>query len=298
MNPFNVTVQPGRYVLAVSGGVDSMVLLNLLQDRPDVQLTIAHFDHGIRADSVEDRRLVETAARFYGLPFVYHVAELGPKASEAAARNTRYEFLQTVRQAAAAQAIITAHHQDDVLETAILNMLRGTGRQGLSALRSRSGLERPLLHVPKIDIVKYAQERDLIWREDSTNEDETYMRNYVRRQVVPRLDSEARNKFMDIIEDNRRINQALDQELIHHLHYQTQAHTIDKRWFASLPHNVAREVMAMWLREHGLRSFDSKTLERLTVHAKTQAAGQRVNIFQDHWLRIQGDHLALSRDEV
>lgn len=291
-------MEPGQYVLAVSGGVDSMVLLNLLQQQPGVRLTVAHFDHGIRDDSVDDRRLVQSAARFYGIPFVYHEAELGEGASEAAARKARYEFLQKVRSASGARAIITAHHQDDLLETAILNMLRGTGRRGLHSLRNRSGLIRPLLWVPKIDIVNYARDRDLIWREDSTNNDERYARNYVRQRIMPRLDNAARGKFMDIINQSQLVNDELDQQLVHALHLQPEAHRIDRRWFASLPHSVAREVMATWLREHGLRDFDRATLERLVVHAKTQAAGQRVDILRNHWLHIHGDHLSFSRDTL
>ncbi len=297
MKALDVIVPPGQYVLAVSGGVDSMVLLNLLQQQPGLRLTVAHFDHGIREDSMEDRRLVQQAAQFYGLPFVYHLGHLGAESSEATARTARYKFLRSVQHAAGAQAIITAHHQDDVLETAILNKVRGTGRKGLSALNNRSDMVRPLLHLPKTEIVKYAQHKDLVWREDSSNHDETYLRNYVRHRVLPKFDADARGRLLDIIEGNRQINKALDAELINQLHYQPAAHTLDKRWFASLPHAVAREVMATWLREHGLTSFDRSTLERLTVKAKTQAAGQRIDVLQNHWLFVHGDHLALSRDE-
>ncbi len=298
MIKLDITVAPGHYVLAVSGGVDSMVLLNLLKQQPGVKLTIAHYDHGIRDDSADDRRLVQAAARFYGVPVVYHEGNLGVGASEASARQARYDFLQAVRKASNARAIITAHHQDDVLETAILNMLRGTSRRGLSSLQSKTDIVRPMLHIPKADIVAYAQARDLIWREDSTNSDETYLRNYVRQRIIPRIDPDSRGKFMDIINRSQAINQELDAELINQLHFQPKTKTLDKRWFAGLPHSVAREVMAMWLREHGLRNFDRRTLERLTVHAKTLAAGQNINVFQHHWLRINGDHLALSRDEV
>lgn len=297
MNISSVNLAPGRYVLAVSGGVDSMVLLNLLLLNSDVKLTVAHFDHGIREDSQEDRRLVQAAAGFYGLPFVYHQGQLGANASEAVARKARYGFLRSVQTAASAQAIITAHHQDDVIETAILNMLRGTNRRGLSSLQSRSDIIRPLLHVSKAEILEHAQRHDLIWREDSTNLDIMFRRNYVRQQIIPRLDAGARARLLDIIADNLRINQELDQELINQLHYQQQAHTINKTWFASLPHAVAREVMATWLREHGLSSFDKRTLERLTVMAKTQAVGQRINVFQKHWMDIKGDHLALTTAE-
>src|SRR4051794_19867846 len=122
-----VLPKPGSYVVAVSGGVDSMALLHYLQTRPGIKLTVAHFDHGIRDDSPEDRKLAQEVAKSYKLPFVYHEGRLGGEASEATARAARYDFLNKVRRSSQAQAIITAHHQDDLLETAILNMLRGTG---------------------------------------------------------------------------------------------------------------------------------------------------------------------------
>src|SRR6266542_1461422 len=147
-----VRVSPGKYVVAVSGGVDSMVLLDLLRQKPKLELVVSHFDHGIRPDSEEDRRLVQRIARAYGLPFVYARGNLGPKAGEALAREARYAFLRRVQQEQGAKAIITAHHQDDMLETAIMNLLRGTGRRGLSSLKSREGLLRPLLNWTKKDI--------------------------------------------------------------------------------------------------------------------------------------------------
>src|SRR4051812_28994279 len=102
-------VPAGRYVVAVSGGVDSMVLLDLLARQPDLQLTVAHLDHGIREDSIKDRQLVQQVAQTHGLPFVYNRVELGAGTSEAAARQARYEFLHQVRRNSLAQAIITAH---------------------------------------------------------------------------------------------------------------------------------------------------------------------------------------------
>ena len=134
-----------------------------------MRLTVAHYDHGIRSDSAEDRRLVQALAREYGLPFVYHSGRLGTGASEAVARQARYGFLHAVRRASAAQAVITAHHQDDVLETAILNLLRGTGRRGLGSLKSTDVVKRPLMAVSKNELLRYAEREGLRWREDSTN---------------------------------------------------------------------------------------------------------------------------------
>src|SRR5690348_2939142 len=120
--------KPGNYVVAVSGGVDSVVLLDILSKQPGLKLTIAHFDHGIRNDSYKDRQFVEGLAKKYQLLFVYKEGSLG-KASEAKAREARYEFLRKAQKDSGSQAIITAHHQDDLLETAILNMLRDSSRK-------------------------------------------------------------------------------------------------------------------------------------------------------------------------
>ena len=88
-----VQLEPGKYVVAVSGGVDSMSLLHALKDLPDVELVVAHFDHGIRPDSAQDRELVQKIADEYGLSFEYTQGHLGKDASEEQARKARYEFL-------------------------------------------------------------------------------------------------------------------------------------------------------------------------------------------------------------
>src|SRR5580704_3560158 len=112
-----VLPKSGSYVVAVSGGVDSVVLLHRLQKQPGLRLVVAHFDHGMREDSAEDRRFVKALAQAYGAPFVYDEGHLGSGTSEAEAREARYNFLRRVQAASDAQAIVTAHHQDDLLET-------------------------------------------------------------------------------------------------------------------------------------------------------------------------------------
>jgi tRNA(Ile)-lysidine synthase len=195
----------GSYVVAVSGGVDSVALLHMLARRPGLKLTVAHYDHGIRPDSAEDRRHVQYFARAHGLPFVYETGQLGSDASEATARRARYDFLHRVRQASGAGAVITAHHQDDLLETIILNLLRGTGRRGLSSLKSTDVVKRPLLHLPKNELLRYAAEQGLVWREDSTNADPRYLRNYIRHNILPRFAASDREALLAI---SRRIKPA------------------------------------------------------------------------------------------
>jgi tRNA(Ile)-lysidine synthase len=290
----NVQLEPGKYVVAVSGGVDSVVLLNMLSNIPGVQLVVGHFDHGIRNDSAEDAALVRKAAYTYGLPFELGEGRLGPHASEAEARNARYEFLQKLRAKHQARAIITAHHQDDVLETAILNILRGTGRKGLTSLADREDLARPLLHVSKAEIKKYAAAHKLTWREDSTNSSDRYTRNYVRNYIIPRFSDEHKAEMLAVILKSRETNQTLDAAIEEILSQHTSDKVLDRHTIIMLPHAAAREVLATWLRSQNIREFDRPTIERLVTASKTGRPGSSVNIYGKHMLVIDKHKLALS----
>lgn len=278
-----IEVPPGSYVIAASGGVDSMVLLDLLADmaetsRGDIRLVAAHFDHGIRPDSALDRQLVQDVAAARRLVFVYDEGKLGAEASEAAARKARYAFLNQVKQAAGADAIITAHHQDDVLETIIINWLRGTKSRGLSSLRSTADVMRPLLGVAKADIRAYAATRQLEWHEDSTNEDERYLRNYVRRQLMPRLDNRARRQLLARSERAAELNDAIGALTGGYLKQFTSPTSLDRAQYRELPEEVSREVLAEWLRRHTEVGITSKLLHRLDTAIRTGRNGSRVDI--------------------
>lgn len=292
-----VDVQPGVYVVAVSGGVDSMALLDVLARQPDLKLIAAHFDHGIRHDSHFDRELVQQTAQKHGIPFVFHEGELGPGTSEDVARKARYEFLHSVRKASGARAVLTAHHHNDALETATLNLLRGTNRKGITALRSHTTVHRPLLHISKDDIHRYAQDQGLVWREDSTNTDVRLLRNYIRHKVLPRLSPEDRQRLGEVISKMRQINQELDVQLLHYLHLQTAGGTIDRKQFNRLPHPVAKEVIAAWLRQQGVRDFDQKTIERLAVAAKTFHPGAVTDVQKGVKMRMHKTYLALEHPD-
>ncbi len=285
---------PGKYVAAVSGGVDSAALLHLLRQKPDLEIVVAHFDHGIRPDSQADREFVQGLADEYGLRFFYEEGKLGAGASEAKARDARYTFLRRVLTETNSGAIVTAHHRDDVLETAIINLLRGSGRKGLTALDSRQNIARPLLHVPKSDILAYAKSHGLQWREDSTNHNTDYLRNYVRHNLLPRFDGQARDRLMEIITGLRATNREIDALLSDQLRLQLATGKLDREWFIQLPHPVAKETMAAWLREKGLRDFDSKTLERLVVAAKTAESGKKFDVLHGAALEVSRRGLALA----
>jgi len=285
-----LNVEPGTYVVAVSGGVDSVVLLDILAKQKGLQLVVAHFDHGMRPDSGTDRQFVQKLAEKYSLPFVDEEGHLGAEASEAKAREARYSFLRAEVRQSGAKAVITAHHQDDLLETAILNMLRGTGRKGLTALKNQSDILRPLLGVPKSALQKYAQENHLEWREDPTNKSQVYLRNYIRHKLLPKFSGKDRAKLLDLLSKTAATNQQLDSLLGQMLSRQPE---IERVWFNQLPHAAAREMMAAWLRQNNLRAFDSKTLERLVTAAKTATAGKQFPVIKGARMKVGHDYLAL-----
>jgi tRNA(Ile)-lysidine synthetase-like protein len=293
----NITLVPGNYVVAVSGGVDSIALLHMLLQLPGLRLTVAHFDHGVRADSREDEKLVRRMARQYDLPYVTARGNLGPDVSEAAARQARYDFLYAVRRAAAADAVVTAHHQDDALETAIHNIIRGTGRRGLTSLQSTDAIRRPLLHIPKPEIIRYAKDNQLLWHEDSTNASDAYTRNYIRHNIVPRISAANRQRLHGIIASMRQMNAEMDTLIDNILNSQLSDKGMVRGWFIMLPHTAAREVMAAWLRRSGVADIDKKMIERLVHAAKTLQSGRQVQVAQDLTMHVGKAYLALKHTE-
>lgn len=203
-------LEPGVYVVAVSGGVDSVVLLDMLVRQKGLQLIVAHFDHGVREDSASDAEFVRGLARGYKLPYVAKREELGRGVSEERARTRRYAFLREV--AAKHQArIVTAHHADDVVETIAINLRRGTGWRGLAVLDSPD-IARPLLAYRKREILAFAKEHSLEWREDSTNQEQVYLRNQLRLRITEMLDDDSILQILALHSAQRELKREIDQE--------------------------------------------------------------------------------------
>lgn len=271
-------IKPGKYIVAVSGGVDSVVLLDVLRQQSGLELVVAHFDHGIRSDSAKDRKFVEQTAQKYGLEYMFAEGHLGKDASEAEARSARYDFLRSVRRQYHADAIITAHHQDDVFETMLINMIRGTGRLGLSSLRSTDELLRPFVFTPKASIVQYALDHDISWHEDSTNTSDVYFRNYLRHHIMPRLTPSQRQNLVAIYMNMLSLNPQIDAEIATLLSQVLYQEGLLRTPFIQLTHAVACEVLAYWLRtKHAVR-LERKQIERLVVAVKIAQPGTSYDI--------------------
>jgi len=182
----------GTAIVAVSGGADSVALLDLLHDlAPELglSLVVAHADHGIQSDSRTVGQSVGALAAKYGVPFELGELHLGPDATETTARRARYAWLAEVRRRRGARYLVTAHHRDDQVETILLRVLRGSAPAGLAgiAARARGGLVRPLLPFSRAELAAYVAARGLAHHDDPANRDPRHLRSWVRHALLPLL---------------------------------------------------------------------------------------------------------------
>jgi tRNA(Ile)-lysidine synthase len=190
-----------RVLIAVSGGLDSVTLLHLLCDlmgETDLDVMVAHLDHGIRPESAEDATFVQDLCASLNLPCDLervNVPEIASKRGwglEEAARKVRYDFLTRAAKRSGSSAILTAHTRDDNAETVLMQLLRGTVRAtGIPPRRDR--IVRPLLGISRAELHAHALEFGLPWREDASNTDTRFTRNWIRHEVLPLLETRNPN---------------------------------------------------------------------------------------------------------
>lgn len=231
-------VSPKKYLIAVSGGVDSVVLLDMLAKKHE-NILVAHFDHGIREDSKEDAIFVRQLAVKYGVKFFTKREELGANASEEKARRARYKFLRELSEKQNA-TIVTAHHLDDVVETIIINMVRGTGWRGLAVLNAED-IYRPLINFKKQEIINYAKQNNLKWREDSTNSLNVYMRNIVRHKID--LNNEQKNELQILHQEQIRLAEEIKSEVTSLLKSIKNDNKISRYFINSIDQASAYEII-------------------------------------------------------
>lgn len=197
-------LRPGdRVLVAVSGGIDSVVLLHILKKQyKEYKLTlgVAHFDHAIRPDSAQDAEFVRALAQSLGLHCFTERADVPAYAKahklslEVAARQLRYQFLERTAKAQRFNKIALGHTLNDQAETLLMRLLRGTGLDGLAGIppvrpagASRRVYIRPLIECSREQIEAFAKAHRLRWREDPTNKDTTILRNRIRHELIPLL---------------------------------------------------------------------------------------------------------------
>jgi len=215
-------LQPGERVLvAVSGGVDSIVLLHLLYELGEdlkIDLIVAHLDHGIRgAESRADAAFVAAEAEKLGIPLILEARDVPWYATEKrlsleeAAREVRYRFLEETAVKVGAERIALGHQQDDLVETLLINLIRGAGLAGLRGMAPvRGRFIRPLIDCSRAEIEAFAREHRLEYRQDRTNLERKYLRNRVRLELLPLLEDYRPHVVARLARTARMLGEAAD----------------------------------------------------------------------------------------
>ena len=303
-----------RVLVAVSGGLDSIVLLDALhQLTPDLDLTLAvgHVNHGTRGEASDrDAAFVESIATMYELPFAGHVIpeeawephrQLG---YEASARAIRYEALERMASELDMDRIALAHTLNDQAETLLYRLARGTGPTGLVGIPAvRGPYIRPLLSVPRIDIEAYARERTLAWREDESNRDLSIARNRIRHRVIPELEAinprvlNSLQRASHLIHDQLEVCSPLIRKTLDDLTLSETATELrlDRERLARLPSAHQRLLLRAAIeavRGH-LRGVDCDHIDALVRWAPSDRLHGSLS-FPGLHIRIQGEQLILS----
>jgi len=195
-------------------------LLRAMAEELRLTLVVAHVDHGIQMESANVGKMVGDLASKYDLPFEIGQLSLGPQTTETEARRARYAWLREVQQRRRAKYIVTAHHQDDQVETILLRALRGSAPAGLAGMshNSRGGLVRPLLPFTRAELAAYGASKGLPVYEDPANRDPRHLRSWLRTTLLPLLNERLGPRLRDDLltqgrhaaSDRRAWDQVLD----------------------------------------------------------------------------------------
>ena len=203
-----------KFILAISGGIDSMVLLDGFH-KLTLNIEVAHFNFQIRAEESDaDEELVKQICSKNNIPFnknttdtTTYAAEKGLSIQEAA-RELRYNWFFNLIKEKNADYIVTGHHADDSIETFFINLLRGSGIKGLCGIKNTQQIIRPLLPISRVDIEQYAKINNVLFRNDSSNESLKYKRNFIRKKILPELNKEIKTSSASILKSIGHLTQA------------------------------------------------------------------------------------------
>ncbi len=286
-----------KIILAVSGGVDSMVMLDMIcrsEKYSSQDIIVAHFDHGIRENSAEDAAFVERKACEHNVEFRLGKGELGENTSEAEARTARYDFLHSIDPSA---TIFTAHHLDDLVETVAINLIRGTGWRGLAALDT-PGIKRPFLEaemfyepMDKTAIMEYAAKRRLEFREDPSNSWDEYLRNRVRHQMdnFP-LDFEQKMQIYQLWQAQKQLKSEINPDVVRLL--PAQDGSWQRAWFRDLTPNLALELLRAGTLRAGIAATRPQ-LEDFRQAILNYAPGKYFNLPGDKLVKLNKTNFEL-----
>jgi len=293
MKPLIPSTPKDRFVLAVSGGVDSMVLLSHYQN---TQCRVVHFNFHKRQESELDEALVRQQATRYGLPCtVIHAPEWGEGNFQEQARTYRYDILTDIARTQGFDAVLVAHHQDDVLETLLMQWLRGTSFQhwGLEAQVewNQTPLRRPLLSFPKATLLAYAAHHTIPYRDDASNNDTAFLRNRLRHEVLPtllELQPQLHEKSTHLVAQSQRFKATLNEwsdPLFRHP---------SRQLFRDASPLIQDHTLLRWCHAHRIEPHHA-LLQLLKQVITSEEAQRKVQLSKEFWCVVEYDDIAFRK---
>lgn len=290
-----------KKILAVSGGVDSMVLLDIFKN--DANILVAHFNHGTRKSADDDEAFVKKRCEELGVDATFGHAKLGENTSEEAAREARYKFLFSIRDEIQEKLpnekvlIFTAHHLDDLVESVFINLSRGTGWRGLTPF-SMNGTFRPflsddvLLPESKGDILTYAARNKITFREDPTNSSDKYLRNRVREMIKtmkPEKHFELNQKMKVLYFSQQSIRSEVEDILESLV---PKDGVFQREWFSNLDDKVAIEILRFALEKKDIKLTGPQLNDFLSA-IRTYAPEKKFNLPNDKLVTIHKNYFKI-----
>ncbi len=300
-------IPSGSHLLVgVSGGADSVALLHALhalQKPLDFTLSVAHLNHSIRPEAYDDECFVNSLCESLQIPCITEtvdipsLCETGPESLEMTARRARYDFFARVAKSVNADRIATAHTLNDQAETVLLRLCRGAGAVGISGIDYVSFMRglcviRPLLGISRAEIEAYLKESRISWREDSTNADNRYSRNWVRHELLPLLEENlnpctktAIARTADILSEESRF---LEDMVAAKLDELTGAEgSLDAAGVAALPLALERRLIHRWLIQHSVCGSELRydAVERIVQLASDSSGSGLVTLSSNQTVR-------------
>ncbi|MEK6628212.1 MAG: tRNA lysidine(34) synthetase TilS [Bdellovibrionota bacterium] len=262
-----------EFILAVSGGLDSMVLLSVfLKLKPQAKITVAHYHHGNSGDKIQDEyrnralAVVKEKVLCLGKVDVKFCSEKSSinLTSEELMRNSRWSYLRSLK--TSSEVIATAHHLDDRLETILLKMIRGAGIDGILSFKVwNQEIFRPFLNISKVDLLKYAEDHKITWVEDPSNDEEHYLRNWLREKWLKDLDQKLSQGSTNLAKSLMRIVSELNESQVFELIFypESESMALSRGWYESLSKSDQLRSLALFLKKHQIFSFTSGQLEEI-----------------------------------
>lgn len=300
-----------RWLIGVSGGLDSMALMHMLKEQGFRDVVVCHLDHGLRGkESAADARFVKRATEKAGFAFESAKIDLrtemaeGSESLETAGRNARHRFFGTCAKKHRCKRLFLAHHLDEQAETVLWNLMRGShGCRGMLEVSAMvmggmpMEIHRPLLGVRKSELRTWMEARKLSWREDASNRSNEVVRNRIRNQALPILAEIAKRDIAPLLaraaQSDDGMRRVLDWAL-------TKAEVLDPQGrlhlgaLRTLPDALRNHALAEYLRTHGISGISGALLDRCAALIDPSSPA-RVNLPGGHCLRRRAGRVFMNQ---